>query len=229
MKRCISSFLFTVAMAVPAFSAPVAFNISGSLSDEGLTLNDAFDNAVFQGTVVVDTISVKANISSAITYNLLSYYVVVTPVGAAPSFSFLGDGEAGEGDSGASVQKNDGILFFVLYENIDDPATAAIERRQLQLSFNGNTTAPVSSLAGLIAAAPDVGSNFDAGLLQVSTSQLPTAVEDAEATVLERDTPPISPVPVPASVGLLVAGLIGFGSVGFGRRRTSKRARPNLL
>ncbi|SDO00457.1 PEP-CTERM protein-sorting domain-containing protein/MYXO-CTERM domain-containing protein [Lutimaribacter pacificus] len=212
--------LILAGLAAPSLAAPVAFTVSGKLSDDGLSVNDAFDNATFRGSVTVDTASVKTNISHAITYNLISYYVAVTPVGVAPSLTFLSDGEPGEDDSGATVQLANGDLSFLLYENIDNPATPALERGRLQLGFSGGggsggSGGQAGALDGPLAAAPGPVLEFDNGELQFSPSETPTTLESADADV----TPAASPVPVPATAGLLAGALGLFGAFAARRRR----------
>lgn len=206
-------------IASSASASIVSFDISGTLGNDGLTINSAFRGATFGGTVDVDTDAITAATGNYVNYDISGYDIDFLSVGG-DVISFLGDGEESEESSGLSVLPQSSTLSFYLYENIDNPLTQGVERRFLRLDFSAVTNGLVFSLEALMSADPNLGkeSSFELGLLQFGTSQIPTSVAGATATA-----PSITPavVPLPAGGLLLLSGLAGVAGLSRRRKRTA--------
>lgn len=216
----ITTLGFAVALAVfttPASATVLSFGVSGTLGNDGLQVNRAFNGASFSGNVEVDTDMITVTTGNAVNHRITGYDINVLATGGEV-FSFLSDGEDGEDESTLSLNPQSSVLTFFIFENINDPLMQGFQRSTLRFDFRAGTPGPTFSIADLLAADPNPGtaSNFELGLLQFSTSQGPTSVVSAAALLASAPQP--SAVPLPAGGLLLLSGLAGIA--GLSRRKS---------
>lgn len=222
MRNRVAALAAGLTLLASAQAAPVTFDLDGALGDAGLFANNSWDFATFTGSVTFDSTPTGFTSGVASFNTLQSWFITFTAIDGS-TVVFDSDGEAL--DSGSFYVEGGVVdqVGLVIFEDIDDPATATSERRQFQMNFSnpGMPGGPlINTFDLLVASDPNFGApgKLASGLLQFTTSQVPSVFARGSMTGA-----PSSEVPVPAALPLAAAG---FGAM-FGlsrRRRAEKRA-----
>ena len=198
-----------------AHAALVQFTLDGTLGQTGLAVSADFRGASLSGTFTLDTEALVASAGNDRTFAIVGFDVTMTAADGSQTFLFASDGEANDSGTFGLANSADRVVVAI-FEDIDDPDTVAVERRLIQLNFNLDPDVIILDFAALIANDPDFGraANLDLGLLQFSTSQVPSPFATASVAAVG------DAVPIPAAATLFVPSLAAGALL---RRRLPRR------
>ncbi|MEO1657441.1 MAG: VPLPA-CTERM sorting domain-containing protein [Pseudomonadota bacterium] len=189
-----------------AQAAPVSFTINGELGANPARINSTFDGASFSGSLSFDDEALlPGSTDGDRSYALTDWSIDVTAT-SGEMLSITQDGEPLDSGSATVNVFGNGLIAFDIFEDIDNPATRAEERRFFQIRFEhpqpGTPFTPLTDLANSPTLSADAA--FIAGLLQFSTSQVSTPIVSA---TISGSSVPMDPVPLPAGLPLMISGL----------------------
>ena len=192
LKATLIAWLILINAYTAAHATTVHLDLTGQLGAEVLGVHAGFGGASISGYVEFDTTNKQSNGFSSF-YDFTAWSVSI--IGDSVSHLLEADGEPYD-DGALWFDRSADRISIRIDEDIDNPASGAIEDRSLAIYFEPPyDIVSTTTYEELIAAVPNFGSasNFATGsTYQFSTSQAPMSVAAAE----------IAPVPIPPTMWL---------------------------
>ena len=193
------AWLILINASTAANATTARLDFTGQLGAEVLGVHAGFGGASINGYVEFDTTNKQSNGFSSF-YDFTAWSVSI--IGDGVSHLLEADGEPHD-DGALWLDRSADRISIQIDEDIDNPASGAIEDRSLAIYFEpAFDILSTTTYDQLVAAVPNFGAaaNFvpNSSLYQFSTSQIPMSVAAAE----------IAPVPVPPAIWLFGPGAL---------------------